>query len=73
MGKRSGFWFHNRMAVDDDPAGITVSRHGLPGGEFGLTEYCWGSVSLWFVDSDCFTADERQSALLASRKGELTE
>lgn len=55
--------FFNRAGSYGRPAGITVSkRHELPSGEFGITEYTWGNVSLWFVDDDHFTADERQFA-----------
>lgn len=58
-----GFWFHDRMETPEAPAGITVSkREKLPDGDFLLTEYCWGSVSLYFVDADEFNADERQAA-----------
>lgn len=60
------FCFHNRLRSGDVPAGITVSRsETLPVGDFTATEYCWGSVSLWFVDSDKFTKDERQKAYQA--------
>lgn len=55
------FFPHNENHVD--PSGVTVSKYDtLPTGDFGITEYGWGNVSLWFVDSDKFTADERQSA-----------
>ena len=58
-----GFWFHDRMADGADPAGITVSkREELPHGDFRITEYTWGGVTLWFVDADEFTPDERQAA-----------
>lgn len=52
-----------RAAEGGNPAGITVSkRETLPDGDFRLTEHCWGAVSLWFMDQDKFTADERQAA-----------
>jgi hypothetical protein len=59
-------WFFDRAADDDNPAGVTVSKKDmLPDGDFGITEYCWGDVSLWFVDHDRFTPDERQAAYQA--------
>jgi hypothetical protein len=58
-----GFYFHERRTDGEDPAGLTVSKRAtLPEGDFMITEYCWGAMALWFVDSDNFTADERQSA-----------
>lgn len=63
MSDRRRVWFHDRVADGANPAGITVSRNEqLPGGDFGLTEYCWGPVSLWFVDDDGFDADSRECA-----------
>jgi len=63
------FYFWPRQG---EPAGITVTkRDSLPDGDFGITEYCWGDASLWFLDADEFTADERQEAYLAAaRQGE---
>lgn len=56
-----GFYVHDRIATDDCPAGFTVSRRAeLPAGDFGITEYSWGDMALWFLDADEFTADERQ-------------
>lgn len=57
-------YFHTRLATPTAPAGITVSRHKrLPGGcDFTITEYTWGAVSLWFVESECWNADDRQAA-----------
>ncbi len=56
-------WFHNRLPEPGKPGGVTVSkRETLPAGDFGITEYCWPDRSLWFVDSDNFTANERQAA-----------
>lgn len=47
------------------PAGLTVSKSlKLPKGDFKITEYHWGDTSLWFVDRDKFTADERQACYL---------
>ena len=64
-----GFWFYNRIGLPDHPAGITVSKHEtLPVGDFQITEYTWDSVSLWFVDADRFTADERQLAYVMFTK-----
>jgi len=61
-----GVYFYPRQAHGENPAGITVSkRDALPAGEFGITEYLWGGVTLWFVDQDECTADERQSAYYA--------
>ena len=57
------FWV--REKTTEHPAGTTVSKRAkLPSGDFGLTEYRWGEVSLYFLDSDKFTADERQEAFL---------
>lgn len=59
-------YFHNRLADKQAPAGITVSRsEELIDDIFAITEYVWGDVSLWFVDSDNFTADEREAAYIA--------
>ncbi len=59
------FWF--RAATATGPAGTTVSKRGtLPAGDFGITEYTWGYQSLWFVNADKFTGDERQRAWEAS-------
>ena len=70
------FNFVKRRAGGDVPAGVTVSkRFALPDGDFTITEYSWGKLTLWFVDSDEFTADERKAAVRAYRaiqKGELT-
>lgn len=58
-----GFYFHTRVAHGDTPAGTTVSKRPLPKvGDFGITEWSWGELSLWFVDDDKFTADQRQAA-----------
>ena len=55
-------WFHPRAKSAGCPAGWTVSRRAdLPDGDFGITEYAWGPVSLWFVDGDEFTDDERDA------------
>lgn len=52
---------HDRMATADCPTGVTISRRQkLPKGDFMITEYSWPWVTLWFVDADKFTADERQ-------------
>ena len=61
------FYYLARQADGENPAGLTVSKNDeLPEGDFKLTEYCWGwgeaSVSLWFVDADDFSEDERQLA-----------
>lgn len=61
-----GVYFHNRVAVGDVPAGITVSRQSkLPSGDFRITEYVWGPTSLWFLDKDKFTAEEREQCCRA--------
>lgn len=69
----NGFWFHDRLGDGAaHPAGITVSkRQKLPDGDFRITEYCWGGVSLWFVDGDAFTDDERQEAYVAALEQSL--
>ena len=54
--------FYSRAASGDCPAGWTVTRcESLPVGDFTITEYKWDTISLWFVDSDGFTADEREA------------
>lgn len=59
-------YFHQRQATKEVPCGWTVSRkESLPSGDFRITEYRWGPISLWFVDADEFTADERQAAYWA--------
>ena len=46
-----------------DPPGITVSKSNtLPEGDFTITEYTWEGHSLWFIDKDNFTEDERENA-----------
>ncbi len=63
------FTFHVREPVGDVPGGLTVSRHGkLPEGDFGITEFQWGSFVLWFVDDDNFTDDERQECYEAEQR-----
>lgn len=63
------FYFFYRNAHHGDPAGVTVSKKPeLPDGEFQLTEYVWqshGYVSLWFIDDDKFTANQRNAAYKA--------
>ena len=62
-------YYFTRVATKSHPAGITVTKQKiLPEGDFGLTEYTWGEVSLWFMDSDNFTSDERQDAYEAHRE-----
>ena len=61
--RRRGFYFFNRHADGGNPGGTTVSKRAvLPDGDFRITEFKWGTISLWFVDADRFTADERQAA-----------
>jgi hypothetical protein len=58
------YCFHVRAESEGTPEAITVSKtYDLPEGNFGITEYIWGDIRLWFVDADEFTADERQQAL----------
>lgn len=59
----SVIYFIARSASANDPGGYTVSKRAeLPKGDFRITEYCWGRTSLWFVDEDKFTPDERRAA-----------
>jgi hypothetical protein len=59
----SGVYVFAREAYKGAPAGLTVTKHeALPVGEFGLTEYTWDDLDLWFVDGDEFSDDERQAA-----------
>lgn len=61
--------FIPRQRDGDNPGGLTVSKNvRLPEGEFQLDSYKWGSVTLWFVHDDNFTADERQQAYEHVRK-----
>ena len=56
-------YYFERQEHGDDPAGWTVSKRSqLPDGDFEITEYTWGAVSLWFVVNDEFTEEERQLA-----------
>ncbi len=59
------FYYFERQADGDDPAGVTVSkREKLPEGDFRITEYSWfGTISMWFVAADNFTRNERELAL----------
>lgn len=60
--KPATFHLFNRMADGQNPAGTTVSKQPeLPAGDFRITEYKWPRMTLWFVDADRFTADERQA------------
>jgi hypothetical protein len=67
------FYFHLRKKHKGCPAGTTVTkRPELPKGNFRITEYHFGpAASLWFLDKDHFTADERQKAfeLAFARRG----
>ncbi len=58
------FYFSFRQKDGNNPAGITASKKPeLPTGDFRITEYTFApGVTLWFVDSDNFSEDERQSA-----------
>jgi hypothetical protein len=57
------FYVFGRRAGSDAPAGLTISKHeALPSGAFAITEYWFGQNTLWFVDADKFTTDERQEA-----------
>lgn len=59
-------YFHQRQPSDGDPGGVTVSKtESLPDGDFRITEFCWPGVTLWFIDDQNFTADEREAARLA--------
>ena len=61
--REAGYYFWPRKAHKGDPAGVTVTKRAeLPNGDFGITEYSWGAVDLWFLDDDEFTAAERQEA-----------
>ena len=67
-GSGINFYFFDRKEEPGKPAGVTVSkRRTLPEGDFEITEYGWSRMSLWFVDEDEFTADERQVAYLGGK------
>ncbi len=62
------FHLFKRMKDGNNPAGITVSKKPkLPRGDFGITEYSWGPLTLWFVDKDRFSADERHAVAVSFR------
>ncbi len=64
--KRGRFYFFPRGG--DNPGLTVTKRDELPEGDFGITEYTWsdwGYATLWFVDADEFTANERQAAYRA--------
>ena len=71
MGETMRFYFFSRYG--ENP-GITVSKKAtLPSGDFEMTEYIFqrfGYVSLWFVDDDEFTANERERAYKQCLDGE---
>ena len=57
------FYYFPRNPEPGKPAGLTVSKTAsLPDGDFLLIEYTLGGALLCFVDSQNFTADERQAA-----------
>ena len=68
---RKRFFFFSRGG---EYPGITVSKNdSLPSGDFKITEYIFlrfGYVSLWFIDGDEFTADERVLAYQQYLDGE---
>lgn len=56
-------YFFERLESEYYPAGLTVSKNDvLPDGDFLITEFSWGGCTLWFIDADEFTDDERQTA-----------
>jgi len=62
----STFYFYEREEDGGVPAGLTVSkRENLPDGDFRITEHTWPSLTLWFLDDDEFSADEREGAYRA--------
>lgn len=57
------FYYFPRRANPGLAAIIIVSKtEPLPDGYFRLVEHTWGPVSLWFIERQNFTADERQAA-----------
>lgn len=63
--KTKAFHCFPRMAELGSPAGFTISKtEALPEGDFRVTEFTWGNFTLWFIDQQEFTADERQAAYL---------
>jgi hypothetical protein len=74
---KTKFYFFNRFG---DCPGITASKNAvLPDGDFKITEYVFqrfGYVSLWFIDGDNFSANERERAyeqFLDGAKAESTQ
>ena len=64
------FHYFERQEDGPNPAGVTVSKSDeLPDGDFEITEYVWGVTSLWFINDDHFSADERQGCFQAIEKG----
>lgn len=59
-------YFHERQPFEGNPGGVTVSKtEALPQGDFGITEFFWDDVTLWFIDDHHFTPDEREEARMA--------
>ena len=49
--------------------GQTVTkRAALPDGEFQIDEYVWPDRTIWFVQSDNFTEDEREAVYEALKE-----
>lgn len=48
---------------ENDPGGMTVSKTPtLPPGVFGLNEFMWPDMTLWFITEHEFTEAERHAA-----------
>lgn len=63
---KTKFYFFEREATEELESGWTISKKPkLPEGDFRINEYKWCSLSLFFVDKDNFSADERQAAYIA--------
>ena len=66
---KTTIYFFLRMPSDNDPGGYTVTKKpALPIGDFRITEFNWPDMTLWFIDDDKFTADEREGARIAALK-----
>ena len=58
--------FFNKLEKCPIVDGITVSKSELSrSAKLQITEYVWGHISLWFVDDDKFTENERQGCFEA--------
>lgn len=59
------FYYFEREPSEDDPGGITVSKTPmLPEGDFIINEFVWVGRTLWFIQDQDFTQEERDVAFV---------